>query len=147
MYATPEACISVGAPGKSGLLHRKTRGCASVHCLFSALGVAACQEPSLQLPQSHRNVSPSPGHQSQKIKGHPLSGSHTQKKKKQGSRRKNQHTRRVQSSIPRDTLLWDMTEEKHKDSTCSLWSLERITVSLWIYVQLEACPSGRSHDD
>lgn len=95
-----------GAPGKSGLLHRQTRGYASVHCLFSALGVVACQEPSLQLPQSHRNASPSPGHQSQKIKGHPLSGSHTQKKKKQGSRCKNQHTRCVQSSTPRDTLLW-----------------------------------------
>ena len=34
----------------------------------------------------------------------------------------------------RDTLLWNMTEETHKDSACFLWSLERITVSPWIYV-------------
>lgn len=107
-----------GAPGQSGLLHRETRGCASVHCLFSALGVAACQEPSLQLPQSHRNASPSPGHQSQKIKGHPLSGSHTHKKTWHGC--KNQHTRCVQNSTPRDTLLWNMTEETHKDNACFL---------------------------
>ena len=55
-------------------------------------------------------------------------------KNPQGSRYKNQHARCVQNSTPRDTLLWNMTEDKYKVSACSPWSLERITVSLWIHV-------------
>ena len=50
-------------------------------------------------PTGRRSAGPSPGHQSQTIKGHPLGGSH----KNQGSRCKNQHTRHVQRSTPRDT--------------------------------------------
>lgn len=52
MCAKPEACPQDEAPGQSSLLHRRTRGYASVCCLCSALGVVACPEPSLQLPWS-----------------------------------------------------------------------------------------------
>lgn len=105
---------------------KRSWGCASVSCLHGAPRVAACQEPSLWLPESHgtQKCRPpwlsEPGNQ-----GASPGCSYKTRAPDVKTRAWAVHNVPFQETLE----LWSMAEGECKDTAHPPWSLWRITVS------------------